>query len=57
MPQLFISHVEEDETVAVNVAHALEAIGYTTWYYERDSEPGTPYQPVVKVATAASVPL
>jgi hypothetical protein len=40
MPDIFISHVEEDSAVALQIAHGLEAVGYTTWYYERDSVPG-----------------
>jgi hypothetical protein len=43
MSQIFISHVEEDQALAVAVAEALEQNGYTTWYYERDSVPGPPY--------------
>jgi hypothetical protein len=40
---VFISHVEEDEKVAIDIASALEQKGYKTWYYERDSIPGTSY--------------
>lgn len=43
MIDIFVSHVEEDRALAEEVAHSLEAAGYTTWYYERDSPPGTPY--------------
>ena len=41
--QIFISHVWEDSPVAIPVANALEAKGYSTWYYERDSVPGPAY--------------
>jgi formylglycine-generating enzyme required for sulfatase activity len=37
---VFISHVNKDEQVAIAVARALEAAGLTTWYYERDSRGG-----------------
>lgn len=43
MSQIFISHVEEDESIALEIAHGLEAAGYSTWYYERDSLPGVSY--------------
>lgn len=43
MSQIFISHVEEDESIALEIAHGLEAAGYPTWYYERDSLPGVSY--------------
>ena len=35
--EIFISHVEEDEGVALEIARGLEAAGYRTWYYERDA--------------------
>ncbi len=37
---IFISHVAEDSSIAIQTAEALEAKGYSTWYYERDSVPG-----------------
>jgi hypothetical protein len=40
---VFISHVEEDSNIATEIAQCLEKAGYTTWYYERDSVPGTSY--------------
>ena len=43
MSQIFISHVEEDESVALEIANGLEAAGHSTWYYERDSLPGLSY--------------
>jgi hypothetical protein len=43
MSQIFISHVEEDAQIALDIAQALEAAGYRTWYYERDSCPGPSY--------------
>jgi TIR domain-containing protein len=41
--EIFISHVEEDEGVALEIARGLEAAGYRTWYYERDADPGPSY--------------
>lgn len=43
MGNVFISHVEEDQAIALELARGLEAEGYTTWYYERDSLPGVSY--------------
>jgi hypothetical protein len=43
MRQVFISHVEEDKSIAEQIARGLEVAGYTTWYYERDSLPGLSY--------------
>jgi hypothetical protein len=43
MPDIFISHVEEDSAIALQIAQGLEAVGYTTWYHERDSVPGPSY--------------
>lgn len=43
MSLIFISHVEEDSSIAVEIAQGLEQAGYTTWYHERDSVPGPPY--------------
>ncbi len=40
---IFISYVEEDSSVAVELARGLEDLGYTTWYYGRDSIPGMSY--------------
>ncbi len=36
---IFISHVEEDQAIAVELAQGLEANGYSTWYFERDGLP------------------
>ena len=43
MAHVFISHVEEDASVALSLALGLEEAGFTTWYYERDSLPGVSY--------------
>lgn len=43
MAQVFISHIEEEQNVAEAIAGALEAAGYSVWYYERDSYPGADY--------------
>jgi hypothetical protein len=40
---VFISHVEEDSAAALQISDALEAAGYSTWCYERDSLPGPSY--------------
>jgi hypothetical protein len=40
---VFVSHVEEDGPVALRLADALEAAGYSTWTYERDTIPGPSY--------------
>jgi WD40 repeat protein len=43
MGQIFISHIEEEDTVATELARGLEEAGYSVWYYERDSLPGESY--------------
>lgn len=43
MSDVFISHVEEDSDVSLELALGLEKAGFTTWCYERDSIPGTSY--------------
>ena len=43
MDLVFISHVEEDRDLALEIATGLEASGLQTWYYERDSDPGPSY--------------
>lgn len=43
MATVFISHVEEDQKLALEIASGLERAGYSTWYYERDSSPGLSY--------------
>ena len=43
MGSVFISHIEEDQSLALEIAAGLEAAGFETWYYERDSEPGLSY--------------
>lgn len=43
MSHIFISHVEEDADIALEVALGLEEAGYTTWCYELDSIPGPSY--------------
>lgn len=40
---IFISHVEKDEEIALKIAEYLEKDGYKTWYYQRDSIPGSSY--------------
>jgi eukaryotic-like serine/threonine-protein kinase len=43
MPDLFISHVEADSSVALRIAEGLEAEGYSTWCYEHQGLPGVSY--------------
>jgi hypothetical protein len=43
MAMVFISHAEEDQALALEIASGLERAGYSTWYYERDSGPGLSY--------------
>ncbi|MFC2005878.1 TIR domain-containing protein [Chloroflexota bacterium] len=43
MSDVFISHVEEDADVALEIAFGLEEAGYTTWCYEIDCTPGPSY--------------
>jgi len=40
---IFLSHVEDNFDIAEEIAHAVGAAGYTTWYYERDSVSGEPF--------------
>ena len=43
MSQIFISHVQEDITIALEIALHLEEAGYTTWCYELDYLGGVKY--------------
>jgi len=43
MSDVFISHVEEDAEIALEIALGLEEAGYTTWCYEIDNIPGPSY--------------
>lgn len=43
MSQLFISHAEEDQEIAVEIGSKLEQRGFGVWYYERDGVPGADY--------------
>jgi hypothetical protein len=43
MSDVFISHVEEDADVALEIARGLNAAGFSTWCYETDSYPGPDY--------------
>jgi hypothetical protein len=43
MHQVFISYKESDRRLANDLAQGLEAAGYTTWNYDRDSRIGFNY--------------
>ncbi len=43
MSHIFISHVEQDADVALELALLLEESGYPTWCYEVDAVPGLTY--------------
>jgi len=43
MSDVFISHVEEDADIALEITLGLEEAGYTTWCYDVDSIPGPSY--------------
>jgi hypothetical protein len=43
MADVFISHVEEDSSVATQLSDGLNDIGFSTWLYERDILPGLSY--------------
>ena len=43
MADVFISHIEEDADLVLQLAAALENVGYSTWYHERDGVPGVSY--------------
>ena len=43
MAQIFISHAEEDARSCIEIARGLEAIGYSTWYFEAHNLPGVSY--------------
>jgi len=43
MSHVFISHVEEDADIALQIALGLEEAGFATWCYETDSIPGLSY--------------
>lgn len=37
--KVFISHIAEEESIAAEIATALEVAGHSAWYYERDIYP------------------
>jgi hypothetical protein len=43
MKRVFLSHVEEDQVIALEMARELDAIGYSAWCYENDAVPGPSY--------------
>ena len=43
MSDVFISYVEEDSGLAVELAQGLKQLGYSTWYDGEDSIPGVKY--------------
>jgi len=40
MADIFISYVEEESHLASEIAQAIESLGCTAWYDERDTVPG-----------------
>jgi hypothetical protein len=52
MAHIFISHAEEDSSIAAELARLLEEAGYVTWHYEQDSKVGQSY--LEKVALAVT---
>lgn len=50
MSDIFITHVEEDADLALEIALALERACYGTWCYEVDSLPGPTYLNQTRVA-------
>jgi len=43
MKAVFLSHAEEDQRLALDLAQELKVSGYSTWCYESDSLPGRSY--------------
>jgi TIR domain/NACHT domain len=43
MSHIFISFVAEDKNIAMELSQGLEAAGYITWHYFRDSIAGVPH--------------
>lgn len=43
MSDIFMSYVEEDTSLVLQMVQGLEEAGYSTWYYRRDSLPGVSY--------------
>ncbi len=43
MSDVFISHIQDDADEAIAIAQELAAAGFSTWYYEEHSLPGSPY--------------
>ncbi len=43
MSLIFLSHTEEDFSLAEGLAQGLEEAGHSTWLYERDTLPGVSY--------------
>ena len=43
MKSIFLSHVDEDSTIGLQLADELEKKGYTVWCYERDCIAGVSY--------------
>jgi hypothetical protein len=54
MGDIFISHVEDDAEVALEIALGLEEVGYSTWCYELDGIPGPSYLLQTGQAVASS---
>jgi hypothetical protein len=51
---VFVSHVSEDQDLALEIADRLGVAGYSVWCYERDTVPGLSYLTQTGEAIAAS---
>lgn len=52
---IFISHVEEDATIALELSRSLDAAGYATWCYEEDAVGGSYLEVIAKAIEDAKV--
>jgi hypothetical protein len=53
MADVFISYAREDRSVAANLAHALQARGWTVWW-DRNIQVGRPFSKVIESELAAA---
>lgn len=55
MSHIFISHVEEDADIALEIALGLEEAAYKTWSYETDSIPDKYVHRILKAKNDADL--